>query len=113
MSSLITREQQARIENFIDIGDAFVQNLAKFCRLEKDFKHNLDLLLSEQRKREKHKREQAKLKKLREFEKKKEKENLEKLRAKRSKRNMRKLRRRKEMRKKRQKRRLLEKPKIK
>jgi len=47
----ITREQQARIENFIDIGDAFIQNLVKFSRLEKDFKHNLDLLLSEQRER--------------------------------------------------------------
>jgi len=40
----ITREQQASIENFIDIGNAFIQNLAKFSRLEKDFKHNLDLL---------------------------------------------------------------------
>jgi len=48
----IIREQQARIENFIDIGDAFIQNIAKFSRLEKDFKHNLDLLLSSQRKRE-------------------------------------------------------------
>jgi len=72
----ITKEQQARIENFIDIGDAFIQNLAKFFRLEKDFKNNLDLLLSEQRKREKHKREQAKLKKLREYEKNREKEKL-------------------------------------
>jgi len=36
----INREQKARIENFIDIGDAFIQNLAKFSRLEKDFKHN-------------------------------------------------------------------------
>jgi len=52
----ITKEQQARIENFIDIRDAFIQNLAKFSRLEKDFKHNLDLLLSEQRKRAKHKK---------------------------------------------------------
>ena len=33
----ITREQQSRIENFIDIGDAFIQNLAKFSRLEKRF----------------------------------------------------------------------------
>ena len=48
----ITKEQQSRIEDFIDIGDAFIQNLAKFSRLEKDFKHNLDLLLSSQRKRE-------------------------------------------------------------
>ena len=63
----ITREQQARTKNFIDIGDAFIQNLAKFSRLEKDFKHNLDLLMSEQRKRSKHKKEQAKLKKLREY----------------------------------------------
>ena len=47
----ITREQQARIEDFIDIGDAFIQNIAKFSRLEKNFKHNLDLLLSEQRER--------------------------------------------------------------
>jgi len=70
----ITKEQQARIEDFIDIGDAFIQNIAKFSRLGKDFKHNLDLLLSEQRKREKYKREQAK--KLREFEKKREKEEL-------------------------------------
>jgi len=46
LSFRITIEQQARIENFIDIGDAFIQNLAKFSRLEKDFKHNLDLLLS-------------------------------------------------------------------
>jgi len=60
----ITREQQSRIENFIDIGDPFIQNLDKFSRLEKYFKHNLDMLLSEQRKREKHKREQVKLKKL-------------------------------------------------
>jgi len=79
----ITKEQQARIENFIDIGDAFIQNLAKFSRLEKDFKHNLDLLLREQRKRAKHRKEQVKLKKLREYEKKREKEELEKLCAKR------------------------------
>jgi len=79
----ITKEQQARIENFIDIGDAFIQNLAKFSRLEKDFKHNLDLLLSEQRKRAKHKKEKAKLTKLREYEKKREKEELKKLCAKR------------------------------
>ena len=46
----ITKLQQARIEDFINIGGAFIQNLAKFSRLEKDFKHNLDLLLSEQRK---------------------------------------------------------------
>jgi len=70
----ITKEQQARIEDFIDIGDAFIQNIAKFSRLEKDFKYNLDLLLSEQRKREIYKREQAK--KLREFEKKRAKEEL-------------------------------------
>jgi len=81
----ITREQQSRIENFIDIGDAFIPSLAKFSRLEKYFKNNLDLLLSEQREREreKHKKEQAKLKKHREYEKKREKEELEKLRAKR------------------------------
>jgi len=60
----ITKAQQARIEDFIDIGDAFIQNIAKFSRLEKYFKHNLDLLLSEQRKREKYKREQAKHQKL-------------------------------------------------
>ena len=60
----ITKEQQARIENFIDISDAFIQNLAKFPKLEKDFKHNLDLLLSEQRERTKHKKEQAQLKKV-------------------------------------------------
>jgi len=49
----ITKEQQSMIEDFIDIGDAFIQNLAKFSRLEKDFKNNLDLLLSEKREREK------------------------------------------------------------
>ena len=69
----ITKAQQARIEDFIDIGDAFIQNISKFSRLEIDFKHNLDLLLSEQRKREKYKREQAKHQKLREFEKEKKK----------------------------------------
>ena len=79
----ITREQQARLENFIDIGDAFIQNHAKFSRLGKDFKHNLNLLLSEQRKKEKHKKEQSKHKKLREYEKKREKEDLEKICAKR------------------------------
>ena len=79
----ITKEQQARIEDFINIGDAFIQNIAKFSRLEKDFKHNLDLLLSEQRKREKHKKEQAKLEKFLEYEKKREKEELEKRFAKR------------------------------
>jgi len=79
----ITKEQQARIENFIDIGDAFIQNLTKFSRLEKDFKHSLDLLCTEQKKRAKHKKEQAKLKKLREYENKREKEELEKLCAKR------------------------------
>jgi len=83
LSFRITKAQQARIEDFIDIGDAFIQNIDKFSRLEKDFKHNLDLLLSEQRKREKYKREQAKHEKLREFEKKREKEALEKLCAKR------------------------------
>jgi len=70
----ITKAQQARIEDFIDIGDAFIQNIAKFSRLEKDFKHNLDLLLSEQRKREKYKREQANHQKL---EKKRVKEQFE------------------------------------
>jgi len=53
----ITKVQQARIEDFIDIGDAFIQNIAKFSRLEKDFKHNLDFLLSEQRERQKNIRE--------------------------------------------------------
>ena len=72
----ITKEQQARIENFIDIGDAFIQNLAKFSRLEKDFKHNLDLLLSEQRKRVKHKKEQAKFKKLKSMKRKEKKKSL-------------------------------------
>jgi len=79
----ITKAQQARIEDFIDIGDAFIQNIAKFSRLEKDFKHNLDFLLSEQRKREKYKREQDKHQKLREYEKKREKEQFEKLCAQR------------------------------
>ena len=63
----ITKEQQSRIENFIDIGDAFIQNLAKFSRLEKDFKNNLDLLLSEKREREKQKRAREKLEKFREL----------------------------------------------
>ena len=45
-----------RIEDFIDIGDAFIQNLAKFSRLKKYFKNNLNLLLSEQREREKQKK---------------------------------------------------------
>ena len=53
----ITKEHKYRIEDFIDIGDAFFQNLAKFSGLEKYFKNNLDLLLSEQREREKNKRE--------------------------------------------------------
>ena len=53
----ITKEQQTRIENFIYISEAFIQNLAKFSRLEKDFKNNLDLLLSEKREREKNKSE--------------------------------------------------------
>ena len=75
----ITKAQQVRIEDFIDIGHAFIQNIVKFSRLEKDFKHNLDLLLSEQRKREKYKREQAKYQNLREFQKKREKEAFEKL----------------------------------
>jgi len=48
----IIKEQQVRIENFIDIVDVFIQNLDKFSRLAKDFKHNLDLLLSKQRERE-------------------------------------------------------------
>jgi len=56
----ITREQQSRIENFIDIGDAFIHNVAKFSRLEKDFKNNLDLLLSEQCEREKQKKSKRK-----------------------------------------------------
>ena len=79
----ITKAQQTRIEDFIDSGDAFIQNITKFSRLEKDFKNNLDLLLSEQRKRDKYKREQAKHQKLRDFEKKREKEEIEKLCAKR------------------------------
>jgi len=53
----ITKVQQARIEDFINIGDAFIQNIAKFSRLEKDFKHNLYLLLSEQRKSDKREEE--------------------------------------------------------
>jgi len=72
----ITKAQQARIEDFIDIGDVFIQNIAKFSRLEKDFKHNLDLLLSAQRKRDKYKREQAKHQKLREFERREKKKSL-------------------------------------
>jgi len=56
----ITREQQSRIENFIDIGDAFIQNLAKFSHQERDFKDKLDLLSSK-------KREKEKLEKLRSF----------------------------------------------
>ena len=79
----ITKAQQARIEDFIDIGDAFIQNIDKFSRLEKDFKDNLDLLSSEPRKREKYKREQAKHQKLREIEKKRGKEELEMLCAQR------------------------------
>ena len=55
----ITKEQQSRIENFINIGDAFIQNLAKFSRLEKNFKNNLDLFLSEQREREKKKTKES------------------------------------------------------
>jgi len=34
----ITKDQQSRIKDFIDIGDAFIQNLAKFSRLEKDLR---------------------------------------------------------------------------
>jgi len=79
----ITKEQQSRIEDFIDIGDAFIQNLAKFSRLKKDFKKNLDLLLSEQREREKQKRAREKLERFREFDMQREKEELDKLRAKR------------------------------
>jgi len=60
----ITREQQSRIENFIDIGDAVIQNVAKFSRQEKDFKNNLDLILSEQREKAKQKRAREKLEKL-------------------------------------------------
>jgi len=48
----ITREQQSRIENFIDIGDAFIQKLKKFSRQERDFKDQLDLLLSKKREKE-------------------------------------------------------------
>jgi len=69
----ITKEQQSRIEDFIDIGDAFIQNLAKFSRLEKYFKKNLDLLLSEQREREKQKRAREKLERFREFDMRREK----------------------------------------
>ena len=49
----ITREQQSRLKNFIDIGDAFIQNLKKFSRQERDFKDKLDLLLSKKREIEK------------------------------------------------------------
>jgi len=48
----ITREQQSRLENLIDIGDAFIQNLKKFSRQERYFKDQLDLLLSKERQRE-------------------------------------------------------------
>jgi len=82
----ITREQQSRIENFIDIGDAFIQNLVKFSKLEKDFKNNLDLLLSEQREREKQKRAREKLERFRELDMQRVKEKLEKLRVEKKKR---------------------------
>jgi len=82
----IIKDQQSRIEDFIDIGDTFIQNLAKFSRLEKDFKNNLDLLLSEQREREKQKREREKLEKFRELDMQRVKEKLEKLRAEKKKR---------------------------
>jgi len=72
----MTKAQRAKIEDFIDIGDAFIQNIAKFSRLEKDFKHNLDMLLSEQRKRAKHKKEHAKLKKLESMKRRDKKKNL-------------------------------------
>jgi len=49
----ITREQQSRLENFIDIGDTFIQNLKKFSRQERDFKDKLDFLLSKKREIEK------------------------------------------------------------
>jgi len=75
----ITREQQSRIENFIDIGDAFIQNLAKFSRQGKYFKNNLDWLLSKQRERAQHKRENERLEKIQAFEKKREKEKHKKL----------------------------------
>jgi len=77
----ITKEQQSRIEDFINIGDAFIQNLAKFSRLEKYFKNNFDLLFSEQREREKQKRAREKLERFREFDMQRVKEKLEKLRA--------------------------------
>jgi len=67
----ITRQQQSWLENFIDIGDAFIQNLKKFSRQERDFKDKLDLLLSK-------KREKEMLEKLRSFEKQRE---IEKQRA--------------------------------
>jgi len=82
----ITKEQQSRIEDFIDIGDAVIQNLAKFSRLEKYFKNNLDLLLSEKREREKQKRAREKLEKFRELDMQRVNEKLEKLRAEKKKR---------------------------
>jgi len=102
----ITREQQSRIENFIDVGDAFIKNLTKFSRQEKDFKNNLDLFLSKQRERE---RERERERNKREQEKSLRSSVLRK--RKENKRNVRKMKRRKEMKKKRQKRRMLEKSK--
>ena len=61
-------------------------NLVKFSRLEKYFKNNLDLLLSEQREKEKQKRAREKLEKFREFDMQRVKEKLEKLCAKAKKR---------------------------
>ena len=74
----INQEQQCRIENFIGIGDAFIQNLNKFSHQEKDFKNNLDWHLSKQRERAQHKREKEKLENLRGLEKKREQEEEEK-----------------------------------
>jgi len=79
LSFRISREQQSRIENFINVGDAFIQNLTKFSRQEKYFKNNLDLFLSKQREREKNKkRAREKLEKLHAEEKKREQEECEK-----------------------------------
>jgi len=48
-----TQEQQSRLENFIHIGDAFIQNLKKFSCQEIDFKDKHDFLLSKKREIEK------------------------------------------------------------
>jgi len=74
----ITREQQSRIENFIDIGMHSFKILSSFLVKKKDFENNLDLLLSKQREGAKHKREKEKFEKLRAKEKKREQEECEK-----------------------------------